>query len=123
AAARAYGDERRNRLGRRAHQLAFQLERGVPLDQAIERSKIRLPTEVLVALRTAYAGAGMGPVVAAAADRDASLERVSNQLSSRLMYLVVFLLAAAGIITFVFIKIVPAYIQIFSDFGSDLPAS
>jgi type II secretory pathway component PulF len=122
ATARAFADENNTVLGGKAMRLAALLDRGHSLDQSIYSADISLPTDTLVALRTAYVTRSATPLIQSAGHY-AGTDAMIHSAAAKIVYAMVFLLVALGIITFIMIKIVPAYIKIFRDFDTALPAT
>lgn len=120
AAARAFGDENNTTLGSKAWRLAALLDRGHSLEQSIYSADISLPNDMLVALRTAHVTRSATPLIKSAG-LHAGTDAMIHSAASKIVYTMVFLLVALGIITFILIKIVPAYIKIFQDFDTALP--
>jgi type IV pilus assembly protein PilC len=113
----------RGRVGRKAKRLFEALNAGVPLDQAVRENPRALPREAI-----AYLGAGETMKAEAAALRELSrtdhseLSTVWRACIDRISYLACVLTIMLVILTFVMIKIVPAFSQIFQEFGLELPA-
>jgi type II secretory pathway component PulF len=122
AAACAFADENNTVLGAKAMRLAALLDHGHSLDQSIYSADISLPTDTLVALRTAYVTRSATPLIQSAGHY-AGTDAMIHSAAAKIVYAMVFLLVALGIITFIMIKIVPAYIKIFRDFDTALPAT
>jgi len=148
-AAEAFADEWRGSFRRRAKRLARALDAGTPLPQALRQANVPVsPMEVVFALLLlgplgviyVYVIASRGLVSPKAlsiieAGQEAgvlsgaigeaarqSLPRESlAKASLPIWYLVDMLLVAAGVIAFVMIKIIPAFIKIFDDFDTNLP--
>jgi type IV pilus assembly protein PilC len=113
----------RGRVGRKAKQLFESLDAGVPLHQAVRDNPRALPPEAI-----AYLAAGETMKADSAALRELSrtdhseLTTVWRACIDRVAYLACVVTVMFGILTFVMIKIVPAFEQIFQEFGVDLPA-
>jgi type IV pilus assembly protein PilC len=113
----------RGRVGRKAKQLFAALDAGTPLDQAVRENPRALPREAI-----AYLGAGETMKAESAALRELSrtdhseLSTVWRACIDRISYLACVLTLMSLILTFVMIKIVPSFSQIFQEFGLDLPA-
>jgi len=120
-AARAFANERDDKLGRRARRLAMNLEAGRELDSALADSGIRLPDEVLVAVRTGERRGGLAALLKHAVELAGQLDAPLHAVAARLIYLAVLLLSGGGIVAFVAISIVPAFVKIFDDFKTTLP--
>ncbi len=121
ATVQAFAAERHDKLGRQARQLAQLLEGGMPLDVALLESVRRVPTEVLLSIRSGGESDDRGRGVKNAISTLANLDTSAHAAIGRLVYLVVFLCFAAGVIAFIAFKIVPAFQKIFEDFKTPLP--
>src|SRR6478672_10580092 len=114
----------RGRVGRKAKQLFEALDAGTPLDQAVREHPRALPREAI-----AYLAAGESMKSESAALRELSrtdhseLSTVWRACIDRVSYLVCVLTIMIVILTFVMIKIVPEFAQIFREFNMDLPPS
>jgi type IV pilus assembly protein PilC len=122
-AARSFGEERHDRLGRQTRKMAFQLDRGIPLSQAIDNAGPNLPTDALVAVYAGKTTNSYAPLVNATTRRAPGIDDALHSISAKLMYVMAFLFFASISITFILIKIVPAYVKIFKDFNTKLPDS
>jgi type IV pilus assembly protein PilC len=121
AAARAFSDERRGSVGRRAAKLAVALERGMPLDAAVKAAQLRLSPAATVAVRTGCETGSLGATLAGASRASAFIETTTRGATSQIIYLTFFVLIAMGIIGFIQYKIVPELIKIFDGFSMRLP--
>jgi type II secretory pathway component PulF len=112
----------RGRVGRKAKQLFDSLDAGMPLDQAVRENPRALPREAI-----AYLAAGETMKSESAALRELSridhteLSTVWRACIDRISYLACVVMIMVLILTFVMIKIVPAFTSIFQEFNLDLP--
>ncbi len=112
----------RGRVGRKARKLFQALDGGATLDQAVRDNPRALPREAI-----AYLAAGETMKTESAALREISrtdhseFSSVWRACVDRLSYLACVLAVMVSILTFVMIKIVPAFADIFQEFGLDLP--
>ncbi len=81
-----------------------------------------MPPQVLVAARIADSAGSLEAGLRSAADPAASSLPLRQALAARTYYLAWMLFAGPMIITFVAIKIMPAFLKIFEDFEVELPA-
>jgi general secretion pathway protein F len=121
SAARAFAAERRDRLGRRAEDLAEYLEAGLPLALALTRSGHSLPPSVLLAAELGQQTSTLGPSLRQALCRSEESEAALQWAAEKVVYLGIVAIFGLCLVVFMMIKIVPAYIKIFQDFGADLP--
>jgi type II secretory pathway component PulF len=147
-AVEAFSHEWRGRFGRRCRRLAAYLNAGMPLAEAIrqveQQSRLRefldtlsifrfvppfvflLPLTPMIPRRAAAlieAGQRGGNLTAALAEaiRQPPAHLVLLRVWSAFWYLGAVLLVGTASLTFVMVKIVPAFIKIFSDFDAELP--
>jgi type II secretory pathway component PulF len=118
-AVRAFSYEWRGLFGRRCRRLAELLEGGVPFDQAL-RSGPFVPRRAAALIQ---AGSRSGNLAGALAEavRPSPAQYVLAKVWSAIWYLGGIVIVGAASVTFVMVKIIPAYIGIFKDFDTDLP--
>ena len=121
SAVRAFADERSDGLGVRARLLAEALERGMPLDKALEASYNRLPNDALVAMHTGCETGTLAAMLKNAVRHAATLDAAAHAAVARVVYLISFVFFATVLMTFIGIQIIPAFIKIYADFKTDLP--
>jgi type II secretory pathway component PulF len=121
AAVRAFAAERHDKLGRQSRELARLLEVGTPLDAALAQSVSRIPSDVLLSLRAGPESRGMAARLKNSGRTAAHLDSAMHAAIARMVYLVVFLCFAAGVIGYLAMEIVPAFQKIFADFHTPLP--
>ena len=121
SAVRAFAAERHDRLGRRAEDLAEYLEAGLPLALALTRSGHSLPPSVLLAAELGQQTSTLGPSLRQALCRSEESEAALRWAAEKVFYLGMVAIFGLCIDVFLMIKVVPAYIKIFQDFGADLP--
>jgi type II secretory pathway component PulF len=122
AAARAFAEERRDVLGRRALDLADYLEAGLPLALALRRAGLFFPPEVMLAADLGQQTSQLGVALRQVLDRDEGTEELTRALTEKLFYLVGVVTFGLGVWVFVLLKIVPAYERILQDFALRMPA-
>ncbi len=109
-------------VGRSFRRLTAALAAGVPWRRALAENRGALPRDSLSAAALAIEGSNV--IVDPAefdAMRDPVFAEVMQQIIQRMTYLSTVLLAGVGLVTFVAIKIVPAYQDIYEDYGLTLP--
>jgi type IV pilus assembly protein PilC len=113
----------RGRVGRAAKRLFADLNAGIPLADAARSHRNALPREAV-----AYIAAGDTLRCEAAALKelsqtdDGELILLWRSCIDRISYLLCVLIVMFAVLTFVMIKIIPAYQQIFEEFEVELPA-
>ena len=116
------GQTMRGVVGRAAEKLLAALRRGAPLAEAVTAYPRALPREAI-----AYVSAGRSMQAEAAALRELAagdageLGSVWRACVDRISYLVFVLLIMVVVLTFIMIKVVPEFEQIFWEFDVELP--
>lgn len=121
SAMRAFAEERRDGLGYRARLLAESLEKGVPLDQALEQSYTLLPNDAMVAVHTGCQTGTLASMLRSVVRNAATLDAAVQAAVARVVYLVTFSFFAALVMIFLAMRIVPAFMKIFADFKLNPP--
>lgn len=121
-AARAFAEERRDRLGARTLDLAEYLEAGLPLAIALRRSHLTVPPAVSLAIELGQQTGQLGPALRQTLRESDDTDRLLQSAAERLFYLVGVVLFGLGIQTFLMLRIVPALEKICCDFGMHLPS-
>jgi type II secretory pathway component PulF len=117
------GQSMRGIVGRAANRLFDAMRGGTPIGVALVQHSAALPSEA-----AAYLAAGPTRAARLAALRELSradqgeMAAVWRSCVDRVSYLVSILVIMAIVLAFLMIKIVPAYHQIFQEFGMELPA-
>jgi type II secretory pathway component PulF len=120
-AAHAFADERRDRLGRKTRRLAIALQGGAPLDRAVDTSRISLPTDALVAVRVGSNLGGLPELLKSVNGGGALADAATQAATGRATYLVFLIIFTAVPLTFLSVRIFPAYQKIFADFKTEMP--
>jgi protein transport protein HofC len=118
----AFAEERRGWRRFRARRLAELLRAGIPLPQALWRCRGLVPPEALATIEVGHQAGTLAATLRQAADSHESQESLWSQVTGKLVYLCVltFFLFSVGL--FMAVKIAPAFIKIYKDFDSELPA-
>lgn len=109
-AIRAYIVERRGWGTRKARRLAAELEAGLPLHQALMRSRLRLPAPAMVAVQMAQGGSDLAVVLRQAVDDAEADDRILVPATEKLFLLTLATLFALCSTAFVF-----SLSEVFSD--------
>jgi general secretion pathway protein F len=120
-AAAAFADERYDETGLRAARLAKELERGVPLPDALRMSGNFLPFDARLACGIGWQAGCLGPALRSVVDFQEEFEQYLRGAIEKFLYLAILLLGFAFIGTFLFVKIIPAMEMIYADFELELP--
>jgi protein transport protein HofC len=121
-AVEAYAEEVGGYYGSRADEFAILLNEGVPLPQALGRVPLLVPRQHYPIICTAFEGGTLAQGLREAAAAQEMRQDLWGSLAGKFLYIAFMLWAGTGVLTFVMIKIVPAYEKIFKDFGTHLPA-
>jgi type II secretory pathway component PulF len=120
-ALRALSDEHSGAMTHFARRFAEALERGLPLAQAARQAGLWLPPEMRVAL----AWAGRTGLVEEALRESLMTERAASREFQKIVnlgaYVGAILLATAGAVTWIMLKIVPVFARMLQEFELDLP--
>lgn len=120
-AARAFAAERCDSVGRSAVRLAEVLEAGIPLPDALEMSRNRMPADAAIATRLDYEKGSLGGAMLDAARDGANRYRMWRPLFEKAMYFVMLFFVTFGVFSFLMVRVVPAFRKIFEDFDLELP--
>ena len=121
-AARAFSGERRFARSHRMQNLADLLEAGVPLDDAMARARICLPTEMSLAVRVGSVAGNLGPVLRQAAGLAVTTDALMVSVLEKLMYLLLVLCIGLPIVFLGVLRILPTFEEMYQEFGAELPA-
>jgi type II secretory pathway component PulF len=116
----AFAQESPGALGRQALRLNVALEAGAPLANALALVGPLMPVRGRSLLYVGQQTNQLTSALEAAAD-DQEPDNAAGEIMAHLTYLFWLLVFGATILTFVMLKIVPAFRQIFADFGTELP--
>jgi type II secretory pathway component PulF len=120
-AVEAFACEWRGVFGRRCHALAESLEAGMPLAQALRDGGPFVPRREAALIEAGWRSGNLAGALAEAVRQPVN-QLVVTKIVSAFWYLSGVLLVGGVSLTFVMVKIVPAYIKIFDDFDVQLPA-
>jgi type IV pilus assembly protein PilC len=119
-----WASDESGRQSNRLHHLAALLRDGMPLPDAIEQVRSVLNDEDVLAIRF---GMQSGTLAATIRDtleqRDFAAEYNSSQLRKSIVYLCLLVIVAIGVVTFLQVKIIPKFNNIFQEFSISAPPS
>jgi protein transport protein HofC len=118
----AFAEERWGWRRSRARQLAELLRAGTPLPQALRQCPGLVPPEALVTIKVGHQSGTLAAALRQAADTRDSQDTLWHQITGKIVYLCVLTLFLFSIGLFMAIKIAPAFVKIYQDFDSELPA-
>ncbi len=122
-AARAFASERGGHLASSARRLADYLDAAMPLSVALARSGLWVSSEVKLAADIGERTGTLGPSLQKAVEQSNTFERSVGSIAAKFVYLSCIGFFMFCIVTFMMIKIVPTFEQMFNEFGMELPAA
>jgi len=120
-AVEAFADERWGLAGQEVRVLARLLNSGKPLPEALALVGGMVPQEAVAPIRVGQELGALAEGLRQATAPTGTVQSVWDQLAGKLAYLCFVVVFASGIITFMVLKIAPAFHKIFADFGTELP--
>ncbi len=114
----AFADEQRGSVALAARQLARELAAGADLAEALAWTKGALPPEARLAIRV---GTDTGDLFGALRATRGNRGTGRPLMPAAVVWLLIFLPVALGLISFMQIKIMPSFVAIFDDFSTSLP--
>lgn len=105
-----------------ARSFAEYLDAGMPLSVALKRSGLRVSPEVRLAADMGEKNGSLGPALQKAIQQSHSLEDTFSSILAKFFYLSCIVFVMFCIVTFIMIKIMPIFEQMFAEFGLELPA-
>lgn len=124
--ARDFAEERSGFVSSRAARLADYLNAAVPLAVALKRSGAGFalfPPELLLAADVGERTGTLGVCLSDALAQLEDLDRTRGSVWEKSLYVGGVILIGIAILTFVMIKIVPVFAEMFDEFGIELPAA
>jgi type II secretory pathway component PulF len=118
----AYAAETGGSYGDRVRDFAALLNNGIPLPDALSMVPGLVSLENYPLICAAYESGALSKGLREAAETRNLQHSLWGSLSAKMLYIVGMILIGMSILTFIMIKIVPAFEKIFKDFGTDLPA-
>lgn len=98
------------------------LERGVALEDAVDKQHEYFPRVYPALIRAGEATGNLGGVMGLVSQHAARMADLKQRLQLALIYPVILAVTAFFIISFLMLKVVPVFAEIFGEFGSALPA-
>lgn len=120
-AVEAFAAERWGLASQEVRVLARLLDSGKPLPEALAMVGGMVPEEALVPIRVGQELGALPEGLRQATAPTGPIQAVWDQLSGKLAYLCAVVVFASLIMTFMVLKIAPAFQKIFADFGAKLP--
>src|SRR5487761_1310946 len=119
-AVEAFSHECRGPLGRRCRRLAELLDGGVALGDALRLAGPLSPARATALIEAGVRSGNLSGALQEAV-RPTALQPVVVKVWGAMWYIGTFLLVGMAVMTFMMIKIVPAFLKIFDDFEAELP--
>lgn len=119
-AAEAFAEESRGIFGSRCRVVAQALHAGMPLGDALRLNGPFIPRRALAIVEVGVRTGNVSGALAEAA-RQPATQPTMARVWAALWYLGAVVLIGTSVLTFLAIKIVPAFVKIFDDFDSQLP--
>jgi len=98
-----------------------EIEGGATLSEAMAKSPKAFDRLYVNMIKAGEAGGALEVILRRLAEFQERSEALKRKIKSALIYPIAVVSFAVGILTFIMVKIVPAFQKIFDDFGSDLP--
>ena len=99
-----------------------EIESGATLSEAMAKSPKAFDRLYVNMIRAGEAGGVLEVILRRLAEFQEKSQSLKRKVKGAMVYPVVVIMVAVGILAFIMIKIVPAFIKIFEDFGTELPA-
>ncbi len=99
-----------------------EIEGGANLSEAMAKSPKAFDRLYVNMIKAGEAGGALEVILRRLADFMEKAEALKRKVKGALVYPVVVVMVAVGILTFIMIKIVPTFRTLFADFGTSLPA-
>ena len=98
-----------------------EIEAGATLSEAMSKCPKAFDRLYVNMIRAGEAGGALETILRRLAEFQERAEALKRKVKGAMVYPIVVVLVAVGILTFIMIKIVPAFVKIFADFKTALP--
>ncbi|HOV22418.1 MAG TPA: type II secretion system F family protein [Candidatus Ratteibacteria bacterium] len=102
--------------------VADDIESGALFSEALAKHPTSFPRIYVAMIKAGEAGGALETVLARLAEFMEKEAKLKGKIKGAMAYPVVIVIVASGILTFIMMKIVPTFVDIFKDFETDLPA-
>lgn len=102
--------------------LQADLEGGKPLEEALARHPESFSPTYMALIRAGERSGNLPAVFLHLSDYSRSMLELKSQLQEILVYPLILIAAACILVSFLLVKVVPVFVQIYADFGGSLPA-
>ena len=120
--ARAFADENGGDTSTRASVLAENIERGLPLREAVRRARLKTSTASKLAVRLGESLGDLGNVLFRSLDDVTEIDAALRGAAAQMFYLLALVVIGSNILIFIMLKIVPIFQRMFEEFGLKLPS-
>ena len=121
--ARAFASEQNGLMAGSARNLAEYLDAAMPLSVALARSGFMVSAMVRLAADVGEKNGTLGPSLRQAVEQTSVFDRTLSSILAKFFYLGCLVFVMVMMVTFMMIKIVPVFEQMFEEFGIALPAA
>src|SRR5262249_6829586 len=117
------GQQKAGRLKNCLMDVCDEIEAGATLSEAMSKSPKAFDRLYVNMIKAGEAGGALGILFRRPAEFKERAQSLKRKVKGAMVYPIVVVMVAVGILTFIMIKIVPAFQKIFADFGTDLPTA
>ncbi|MCC7087003.1 MAG: type II secretion system F family protein [Pirellulales bacterium] len=117
------GQQKPSRLKNCLMDVCDEIEGGATLSEAMAKSPKAFDRLYVNMIKAGEAGGALEVILRRLAEFQERAQSLKRKVKGAMIYPVVVVMVAVGILTFIMIKIIPAFIKIFDDFGTELPAA
>jgi type IV pilus assembly protein PilC len=115
------GQQKPSRLRNCLIDVCEDIEAGATLSEAMAKSPKAFDRLYVNMIKAGEAGGALEVILRRLAEFQEKAQSLKRKVRGAMIYPIVVVLVAVGILTFIMIKIVPAFIKIFEDFEAELP--
>jgi type IV pilus assembly protein PilC len=115
------GQQKAGRLKNSLIDVCDDIESGSTLSEAMSKSPKAFDRLYVNMIKAGEAGGALEVILRRLAEFQEKSQSLKRKVKGAMVYPIVVILVAVGILTFIMIKIVPAFIKIFDDFDAELP--
>jgi type IV pilus assembly protein PilC len=116
------GQQKPGRLKNSLMDVCDEIEAGATLSEAMAKSPKAFDRLYVNMIKAGEAGGALEVILRRLAEFQERSQSLKRKIKGAMVYPIVVVSVAVGILTFIMIKIVPAFEKIFADFKTDLPA-
>ena len=115
-------DFHKKRLRRIVQSIQADLEKGSSLDEALSKHPDSFPPIYATAIRAGERAGNLSGVLSVLNTHSSRMIDIRNTVQAAFAYPILVLICAAGVMSFLLVKVIPVFDEIFQDFGVGLPA-